>query len=252
MSYLNLYCGDIYPANVRLLLWNDNLVHLTASLEALRPALLAACENRSKTEAATVAALDKLPLRPFKEVFKDRAKGKGSKVEWSESLLKGTDKVELAATISATPDGETWKIGLSDYLFDWVSVPDETSTNGLALALSARSGTSKGLLDREGIQNMPIPHNDATRSAFAAVVTDFRDKDHAKAVEDVVDQIDALIGPMLGLDEADLASIRQDMLEDPFLKNITPRWPATETRIHSYPACHCRMHRARDRHDHRP
>ena len=142
--------------------------------------------------------------------------------------------MESYATISAMPDGETWKIHLSNYLFDWVSVPDETSANGLALALSARSGTSKGLLDREGIQNMPIPHDDATRTAFAAVVTEFRDKDHAEAVEDVVDQIDALIGPVLGLDAADLASIRHDLLEDPFLKNITPRWPATETRIHGY------------------
>ena len=234
MSYLNLYRGDIYPANVRLLPWNDNLAKLTAQLEAQRPVLLSACENRFKTEAATFAALSKLPLRSFKEVFKDCAKGKGSKVEWSESLLKGTDKVELAATISATPDGETWRIRLSNYLFDWVSVPDETSANGLALALSARSGTNKGSLDREDILNMPIPHNHATRAAFAAVVTEFRDKDHTKAIEDVVDQIDALIGPVLGLNEADLASIRQEMLEDPFLKNINPRWPATETRIHGY------------------
>ena len=155
-------------------------------------------------------------------------------MEWSESLLKGTDKVELAAHISAAPDGDTWKIRLSNYLFDWVSVPDETSANGLAMALSARSGTSKGSLYREDILNMPIPYDDATRSAFVAVVSEFRDKDHAKAVEDVVDQIDGLIGPVLGLNEADLAAIRQEMLEDPFLKNITPRWPATETRIHGY------------------
>ena len=193
-----------------------------------------ACENRFKTEAAIFAALDKLPLRTFKEVFKECAKGKGGKVEWSESLLKGTDKVEIAATVSASPDGETWKITLSNYLFDWVSVPDETSAKGLALALSARSGTRKGSLDREDILNMPIPHDDATRLAFASVVADFRDKDHAKAVEDVVDQIDALVGPVLGLNESDLASIRLEMLEDPFLKNITPRWPATETRIHGY------------------
>jgi hypothetical protein len=39
---------------------------------------------------------------------------------------------------------------------------------------------------------------------------------------------------VLGLDDADLASIRREMLEDPFLKNITPRWPSTETRIHGY------------------
>ncbi len=234
MSYLNMYRSHVYPANLRLLPWNEGLAKLTAQLEALRPALFAACENRFKTEAATFAALDKLSLRPFKEVFKDCSKGKGSKVEWSESLLKGTEKVELAANITAAPDGETLKINLSSYLFDWVSVPDETSANGLTLALSARSGTSKGSLDREEILNMPIPHDYATRMAFAAVLAEFRDKDHAEAIEDVVDQIDALVGSVLGLNESDLASIRKEMLEDPFLKNITPRWPATETRIHGY------------------
>ena len=32
--------------------------------------------------------------------------------------------------------------------------------------------------------------------------------------------------------DADLAIIRKEMTEDPFLKNIIPRWPATQTRIH--------------------
>ena len=44
---------------------------------------------------------------------------------------------------------------------------------------------------------MPIPNNDATRSAFAAVVADLRDKNHAKAVEELADQIDGLIGPVI-------------------------------------------------------
>lgn len=61
-----------------------------------------------------------------------------------------------------------------------------------------------------------------------------RETDHAKAIDVVVNKIDALIGPALGLDTADIASIRNDMTDDPFLKNITPRWPATETRIHGY------------------
>lgn len=234
MSYLNQYRGDIYPANLKLLPWNTGIGQLTAALEALRPNLLAACENHFKTEAATFAALEKLPLRPFKEVFKDRAKGMGNKVEWSESLMKGTDNIELAASIVAKADGETWKIGLSNYLFDWLTVPDEATATGLALALSARSGTAKRFMDRDTILNMPIPHDDATRTAFEAVVKEFKETDHGQAIEEVVDQIDTLIGPVLGLDETDLASIRHEMLEDPFLKNITPRWPATETRIHGY------------------
>jgi SAM-dependent methyltransferase len=234
MSYMNQYRGDIYPANLRLLPWNDGIGHLATALESLRPSLLSACENHFQTEAAIFSALDRLPLRAFKDVFKDHAKGKGSKVEWSESLLKGTDKIELGSGIRATSDGETWKIGLSNYLFDWVTVPDETSALGLAMALSARSGTERRLVDRDSLLNMLIAHDHATRRDFNAILEEFGSKDHAQAIEAVVDRIDALIGPVLGLDDADLASIRREMLEDPFLKNITPRWPSTETRIHGY------------------
>lgn len=42
------------------------------------------------------------------------------------------------------------------------------------------------------------------------------------------------IGPALTLCAADMASIRVDLTDDPFLKSITPRWPATETRIHGH------------------
>jgi len=234
MSYLNAYRSHIYPTNLRLMPWNADLEKVTASLEALRPDLVSACENHFKTEAATFAALDKLPLRTFKEVFKDHAKSKGTKVEWSESLLKGTDNLELSANISAITTGESWKIQLSNYMFDWVAIPSEACASGLALALSARSGTSKRSVDREALLNMPIPHDDATREAFEGVLKEFKEKDHAKAMEAVVDQIDALIGPVLGLSAEDIAYVKAEMLEDPFLKNIIPRWPATETRIHGY------------------
>jgi hypothetical protein len=73
-----------------------------------------------------------------------------------------------------------------------------------------------------------------TRRTYSAIVSQYRDADHASAIDTVVDQIDALVGPPLGLNETDVASIRQDMADDPFLRNTTPRWPATGTRIHGY------------------
>ena len=234
MSFMNSYRGDIYPTNLRLLPWNDALATIAAELEALRPSLVRACENHFRTEAAMFAALGALPLRKFRDVFKDHAKGSGGKVEWSESLNKGTDKIELSCAVQAKAEGEGWHITLSDYLLDWVKVPEEASALGLAMALSARAGSDERMVDREALLNIPIPPDPATRAHYSAIVNQYRDADHAGAIEAVVDQIDALIGPALGLDEADLASIREDMLEDPFLKNITPRWPATETRIHGY------------------
>jgi hypothetical protein len=226
--------SHVYPTNLRQLPWNDAISAVAAQIEALRSDLVSACENHFRTEAAMFAALKALPLRAFKEAVKDGVKGTGGKVEWSESLNKGTDKIELTPASKALPEGDCWHIGISDYLLDWVKVPDEASALGLATALAARAGTEHKMVDRSILLEMPIPPDAATRADFVAIVKEYREADHAKAIATVVDKIDALIGPALGLSAADIASIRKDMTDDPFLKNITPRWPATETRIHGY------------------
>ena len=234
MSYLNMNRSHVYPTNLRQLPWNDAISAVASMVEALRDDLVAACENHFRTEAAMFAALAALPLRPFREVVKDGVKGSGGKVEWSESLNKGTDKIELSPACQAKLEGDCWHIGISDYLLDWVKVPDEAAALGLATALAARAGTEQKMVDRSILIDLPIPPDAATRAKFDAIVKEYREADHAKAIDAVVDKIDALIGPALGLSDADIASIRADMTDDPFLKNITPRWPATETRIHGY------------------
>ena len=234
MSYLNLNRSDAYPTNLRLLPWNDNIGTIGDQLEALRHPLVTACENYFKTEAAMFAALSQLPLRPFRDVMREAFSDTGDKVEWSESLLKGTEHVELAENCQAMWDGEGWHIRLSGYLLDWIRVPDEAAALGLAVAIDARSGTEQRMVDRATLLDMPIAPDASTRADYAAIVSEYRTADHASAVEAVVDNIDALVGPALGLDVTDLSAIRNEMLEDPFLKNIVPRWPATETRIHGY------------------
>lgn len=234
MSYLNMNRSHVYPTNLRQLPWNDTISAVASKVEALRGDLVSACENHFRTEAAMLAALAALPLRPFRDVVKDGVKGTGGKVEWSESLNKGTDKIELSSACKTMAEDDGWHISISDYMLDWVKVPDEAAALGLATALAAHAGTEQKMVDRSILLDMPIPPDGATRAKFDAIVKEYREADHAKAIDAVVDKIDALIGPALGLDAADIASIRIDMNDDPFLKNITPRWPATETRIHGY------------------
>lgn len=234
MSYLNMSRSHVYPTNLRLLPWNEAIVGQSKSLEALRSDLVSACENHFRTEATMFAVLDQLPLRPFREVVKDAVKKTGSKVEWSESLNKGTEAIELAPGCRPTLEGDGWHLQISEYLLDWVKVPDEAAALGLATALSARAGTSKNMVDRAILLDLPVPPDAETRAKFDTIVKQYRESDHASAIDAVVDKIDALLGPALGLSADDIASIRADMTDDPFLRNITPRWPATETRIHGY------------------
>jgi hypothetical protein len=226
--------SHVYPTNLRLLPWNEEIVGRSTALEALRDELVSACENHFRTESTMFAALDQLPLRPFRDVVKDSVKNTGDKVEWSESLNKGTEAIEVAPGSKPVAKEGCWHLQISEYLLDWVKVPDEAAALGLATALSARAGTSKSMVDRTVLLDLPIPPDAETRSKFEAIVKQYRESDHASAIEAVVDKIDALIGPALGLNDNDVASIRADMTDDPFLRNITPRWPATETRIHGY------------------
>ncbi len=87
---------------------------------------------------------------------------------------------------------------------------------------------------REDVLGISIPTDADGLSAFDAIVNKFKDADHQQAIETVVDDLDAIVGPELGLNAAELASIKSDMMNDPFLRNITPRYPGTQTRIHGY------------------
>jgi len=81
---------------------------------------------------------------------------------------------------------------------------------------------------------MPVPTDTATRAGHEAIVLLYAGTDHQPGIEAELDRIDALVGPALGLDADDLSAIRDDMLSDPFLKNIVPRWPGSSTRLHGY------------------
>lgn len=227
MSYLNLMRSHIYSGNFRLLPWNEEIAFIAQPLEALRAPFTAACANAFQTEAKLFAELAALPLKPFRDVVR-AAEGK---VDWSESFRRAAEKIELGDMPTCIKGDEGWRIQLSAYMHDWLIVSDEDAARGLFAAIRARAGE---LVDRDALLALPIPADAATRADYEAVVSQYRTADHQAGIEAQVDRIDALVGPALGLDADDLAAIRADMLTDPFLKNIVPRWPGSSTRLHGY------------------
>ena len=227
MSYLNLMRSHIYSGNFRLLPWNEELAFIAQPLEALRDPFTAACANAFQTEAKLFAALAALPLKSFRDVVR-AAEGK---VDWSESFRRAAEKIELGDMPTCIRGDEGWRIQLSAYMHDWLIVSDEDAARGLFAAIRARAGE---LFDRDSLLALPIPAGAVARAEYEAVVSNYRTADHQAAIEAQVDQIDALVGPALGLNTDDLAAIRADMLTDPFLKNIVPRWPGSSTRLHGY------------------
>ena len=227
MSYLNLMRSHIYPRSLRLLPWNEALALTAQPLEALRPAFGEACANAFRTEEQMFAALAELPLKTFRDAVRDS----GGEVQWSESFQRGVEKIEVAPSLNLNRGDQGWHLQVSDQLYDYLDVTDEDTARGLLTALAARPDAR---VDREGLLDILIPPDATTRAEYEATVELYGGTDHQAAIEAEVDRIDALVGPALGLDAADLAAIREDMLTDPFLKNIVPRWPGSTTRLHGY------------------
>jgi hypothetical protein len=227
MSFLNLMRSHIYPTNLRLLPWNEALALTAQPLEALRAPLVAACADAFRTEDAMFEELNRLPLSPFRETVRET----GGSIEWSESFQRAAEKVEVSADPTLNRGQDYWRLQVSDYLYDWLDISVEQPALGLDAALRARS---REPMDREALLDLPIPPTEQIRQSYNEIVARYAAADHQAAIEAVVDKIDALVGPALGLNVDDLASIRADMLTDPFLKNIVPRWPGTSTRLHGY------------------
>ncbi len=227
MSYLNMNRSHIYPANLRLLPWNDSLAYSAGKLEALRASINKACEVAFRTEAAMFDALGKLPIT----ALRDAVRAAGGKIVWSESFLKSAEKIEVSETVHCMASTEGWRIQVSSYLFDWLEITSEELALGLTSALKTRPKT---LVDRETLLAMAIPANSKIRAEHDKTVSRFATSDHLAEIEVAIDMIDQIVGPSLGISKADVAAIREDMTRDPFLKNIQPRYPSTETRLHGY------------------
>ncbi|MEM9393774.1 MAG: N-6 DNA methylase [Pseudomonadota bacterium] len=228
MSYLNMNRSHIYPTNLRLLPWSDKLLEVENELEALRPDLISACENAFHTEAALKSTLAKLGLPTLTGAIKAVP---SEKIEWSESFQIGAEKIEIANPVVRSKTETGHRIQVSKYLFDWIEVQSCEMAEAISTALNVKAGET---ISREDLLKLPVPATEAQRDEFNSIVATYTDTDHKAAIEAIVDRIDALIGPCLGLTETDLRSIKSDMATDPFFRHVEPRYPASETRLHGY------------------
>ena len=227
MSALNNYRSCAYPTNVRQLPWSDALLACTKDIESLRASISNACAAAFTTDVALHKELSALSLKSLRDVVRSTP---GVKLTWSDSLTSGETNIGiLSHTVAKSEDG--WRLQLSEYLYDWVECTSEPIARQLAIALQAHAGKE---MDRAELLGLRIPPNPEVLKEFKDTLMKYSTTDHLSAVEDEIDNLDSIIAPCFGLAKADLKFIRDEMSEDPFLKNIKPRYPSTTTRIHGY------------------
>jgi N-6 DNA Methylase len=216
-SYQNKIRGHIYSSAVADLPWNDEIAKHASQLEAIRTDLLKACERRYEQTTKLAAEAAALGLQPLKEVVRHRA---GAKILKSEAFA---DEPQVTLEVGHILEADAgWTLPLDaegghDILFNDGELA-QLAQAGLALA----QGTE---LSWNDILNTPIPISVPMAEALAKLHAEYAPERLDEVIESEIAKLDAIVGPALGLSPADVAEIRRDMVEDPFLARVRPRYP---------------------------
>lgn len=80
----------------------------------------------------------------------------------------------------------------------------------------------------------PFPADETGEKAFEEIVKRYGSTDHEAGLAAEIDKLDQIVGTAFGLNPGEIAFIGKEMADDPFLKQIRPRYPYTATRLHGY------------------
>lgn len=223
MGVLRTLRSHMYPTNVAFLPWTDVVVNRAADIEALRDEVVAACTNRIASTDARAAALADLRLPSLKQHVTNDP---DARLEFGDGFRDTKHDVVVESVSIAFVD-DTWRVSLSDDLFDWVGCNMEPIARGLVLALEQMVGNT---VDADTIRRLSTPESPDEQQAWANVLHDHSDAVVAAAMDNAISHLDSIVGTCLGLSAADVAFIRDDLQKDPFLRGIRPRYPGTVTR----------------------
>jgi len=218
-SYMNKLRSHIYQSVIADLPWSEALVAHTDDLVAARTALFAACSRRYDAGTSLRAEAEALGLRPLRDVF--LASAPGAKLGLSETIAGG--EPFTVADVGVVGKGDNWSV-IPDMTMEAiaVTVPSRETAQLIAAGLRLAAGTD---LTRTTLLRLPVPPDADTARRLTDLSARYATDVLEEAVEREVDRIDAIVGPALGLDAADIAFIQDEMANDPFLSRIRPRYP---------------------------
>ena len=223
MGILRTLRSHVYPTNLAFLPWNDALAERGDEIEAMRETIVTTCTRRLATAESLRGTLDELG---FASVKKRVQADQDAKIAFGDNFSDAKYEADIETTnVSVSDDG--WRVTLSGDMFDWVDCNRQEIAAGLELALRQRQGES---LTRSAILNLPIPATESERNAWISVVTNHGEDALSKAMDEAIYGLDSVVGSCLGLSQEDIERIQRDMIDDPFLRGIRPRYPGTVTR----------------------
>jgi hypothetical protein len=212
--------SHLYPTNLRMLPWSENLKEHTEFLEAKRPEFLRLCVAIYSRPLALQTILTDGNAVSLKQA----CKAANAKIIWPEHMLDG-DPVDVVAntptSVSAALHDDVWRIQLNSTLLDFVDLSDHVVAQSLCAALTALDGQSVKFTD---LLKQEIPTAESMQD-FVAQVNVYDAGGSRAALDALLDEIDSKVGQALGLNLEDVVFIQQEMRDDDFLRKIRPNLP---------------------------
>ncbi|MCK9228956.1 MAG: SAM-dependent methyltransferase [Syntrophorhabdaceae bacterium] len=220
--------SDMYPSNLRLMPWTDELLPHASAVESMRQQFLNACQNMFKRlEFLLVKLKDEISSASFKDIAGNMPH---VKVKWGESFEKESNQVLMGKSSrpGLSTDIEFIRIQAGDDIFAYVDVNDGPLANRLASVLGVFEGQK---LSRREILDIPIPADDDNLARFNEIVARSGNGD---SLEAIYDRLDAIVGPAFGLTQDEILLIQQEMREDHFLKHLQPKLPFSKRKMRGF------------------
>ena len=216
---MNKLRSHLYPSVIAALPWTEVLVASTATLITARDRVVEACRRRYDAGTSLRAEAEALGLRPLRDVFRTLAPG--ATLRLFDPVADGEPFTVADIAVLETSDG--WAV-VPDAATDGVAitVPSREIADLFAAGLRLAAGTE---LTRTTLLRLSVPPDSDTAARLTDLSARYATDVLEDAVEREVDRIDTIVGSALGLDDADVAFIQDEMAHDPFLSRIRPRYP---------------------------
>ena len=215
-SFMNKLRSHMYPPVIAEFPWAEAIAGHAAALTIVKTDLLNLCRARYQAAEHLEAAATGRGLVDLSALGKSTT---GAKIIRNE-MFQTEPSFVLAVGELVTEDAE-FRLPVSDG-------GHEIEFNLGDIAVLARAG----LLLKDGAEydwgkvlKTLVPANAAMHEELQKLVEAHSPEGLDVQIEQEIDKIDALLGSALGLTGEEIAFIRSDMTQDPFLSQITPRYP---------------------------
>ncbi len=215
-SFQNKLRNHIYPVAVADLPWNEGFLARADALVGARETLLAASRRRYEQSEAMDAEIGKLDVVELKMLVRERK----SKVAKPDIFTTEPDIVVAVGELEDVENG--WFLALSSDSEHGILFQDEDVAKLARVGLQLVEGEE---VTWSGLLSTPVPRSGEAAEAIGSLLEQFNPQNLEDAVETAIRDIDVIVGEVLGLTEAEISLVQEQMRDDPFLSQAKPRLP---------------------------